>query len=286
MNSHGMHETGDEPYFYSNYTWKELRDLPTQRRVVLLPVGTTEDHGHHLPLDTDNFLVWSVCVETAKRIPNEVLVMPLIPYGYNIHHIDFPGTICVAAEHFINFVADICKSIAYHGFKRILIVDGHGSNVPLLDVVARRVVLETDALCGSFIYTNLITDVCRKIRESAHPGGMAHACELETSLFLYLAERRVRKSEIRKEINLPPSKYIFLDLVDGSPVQMMDWWSTFSKTGVVGDPTLATKEKGKAMFDAVIERMVELVRDFRDRPRGQREDMHAEKVVGDFGLKP
>jgi creatinine amidohydrolase/Fe(II)-dependent formamide hydrolase-like protein len=55
MNSHGMHETGDEPYFYSNYTWKELRDLPAQRRVVLLPVGSTEDHGHHLPLDTDNY---------------------------------------------------------------------------------------------------------------------------------------------------------------------------------------------------------------------------------------
>jgi len=165
-------------------------------------------------------------------------------------------------------------------------VDGHGSNVPLLDIAARRVILETDALCGSFIYTNLIKDVCRRMRESAHPGGMAHACELETSLFLYLAERRVRKSQIQKDMNLPPSKYIFLDLVDGPPIQMMDWWSTFSQTGVVGDPTRATKEKGKQMFDAVIERMVELVREFRDRPRGPRQDMHAEKVVGGFGLKP
>jgi creatinine amidohydrolase len=153
MNSHGMHETGGEPYFYSNYTWKELRAVPAQRRVVLLPVGSTEDHGHHLPLDTDNFMAWTVCVETAKRVPDEVLVMPLIPYGYNLHHVDFPGTICVGAEHFINYVADVCKSIAYHGFKRILIVDGHGSNVPLLDVAARRVILETDALCASFGWT-------------------------------------------------------------------------------------------------------------------------------------
>ena len=286
MNSHGMHETGGEPYFYSNYTWKELREIPAQRRVVLLPVGSTEDHGHHLPLDTDNFMAWTVCVETAKRLPDEVLVMPLIPYGYNLHHVDFPGTICVGAEHFINYVADVCKSIAYHGFKRILIVDGHGSNVPLLDIAARRVILETDALCASFIYTNLIRDVCRRIRESVHPGGMAHACELETSLYLYLDERRVRKSEIQKEVNLPPSKYIWLDLVDGAPLQMMDWWSSFSKTGVVGDPTLATRDKGKQMFDAVMARMVELVREFRDRPRAPRHDMHAEKVQGEFGLKP
>jgi creatinine amidohydrolase len=115
---------------------------------------------------------------------------------------------------------------------------------------------------------------------------MAHACELETSLFLYLDERRVRKSQIQKEVNLPPSKYIWLDLVDGAPLQMMDWWSSFSKTGVVGDPTLATREKGKQMFETVVERMVELAREFRDRPRAARQDMHAEKVVGDFGLKP
>jgi hypothetical protein len=67
---------------------------------------------------------------------------------------------------------------------------------------------------------------------------------------------------------------------------MMDWWSSFSNTGVVGDPTLATRDKGKQMFDAVMARMVELVREFRDRPRAARQDMHAEKVTGDFGLKP
>ena len=66
----------------------------------------------------------------------------------------------------------------------------------------------------------------------------------------------------------------------------LDRWSSFSKTGVVGDPTLATREKGKQMFETVVERMVELVREFRDRPRAPRQDMHAEKVVGDFGLKP
>jgi creatinine amidohydrolase len=93
--------------------------------VILLPIGSTEQHGHHLPLDTDNLLATEVSLEAARRDPRNLLVMPNIPYGYNEHAQDFPGTIHVTYEHFIEYCIDVCKSVAYGGFKRIVIVDGH-----------------------------------------------------------------------------------------------------------------------------------------------------------------
>jgi creatinine amidohydrolase len=252
-----------------------MREVVKRQPVVVLPIGSVEDHGHHLPLDTDNFLIWSTCEEAAKRADGEILLMPLIPYGFETHHMDFPGTIDVRMEHLLNFVLDITKSVAHHGFERILIADGHGSNMPILEMAARRTVLETNALCACFIWPSLAIEAIRKVRESPR-GGMSHAGELETSLYLHLDPERVRRDKVKKEMNLPPSDFIWLDLLQGSPVRMMDHWTRFSKSGVSGDATLATAEKGKAVFEAVVEAFVKLVREFKERPRGERTDFHIE----------
>lgn len=163
-------------YLYQHYTWMELRDVVPKQPVVILPIGSVEDHGPHLPLDTDNFLVWNICEEAARRANGDILLLPQIPYGYETHHMDFAGTIDIRQEHLLNFVLDVTKSVAHHGFRRILIADGHGSNMPILDLVARRTILETNALCAAFIWPSLARDVIRSVRESGR-GGMAHACD-------------------------------------------------------------------------------------------------------------
>jgi creatinine amidohydrolase len=262
-------------YLYQDYTWPELKEIAAQDPVVVLPIGSVEDHGRHLPLDTDNFLIGSICEAAAQKLDGKMLLLPLIPYGYETHHMDFPGTIDIQMEHLLNFVADVTKSVARHGFSRILIADGHGSNMPILDLVARKTVVETDALCAAFIWPSLIADVLNAIRESEIPGGMAHACELETSLYLYLAAERVQMEKAVDEIGLPPSRYIWLDLVKGSPVLMMDHWSRFSTSGTVGQPRLATVEKGKVVFEAVVNALTTLVEEFGRRPRNQRVDFHS-----------
>jgi len=261
-------------YYYHHYTWPEMRDLVKQQPVVVLPVGSVEDHGPHLPLDVDNFLLGSICEEAAQRLDGEMLLLPPIPYGFEEHHMEFPGTIDIAMEHLLHFVLDVTRSVARHGFTRILLADGHGSNMPILDLVARCTVLETEALCGAFIWPSLAKEVIERLRESEKPGGMAHACELETSLYLYLDPARVQMDKARKEIGMPPSRFIWMDLMSASPVLLMDRWSRFSKSGVVGDPTLATKEKGEKVFAAVVEALVELVREFKTYARGVRQDMH------------
>ena len=137
---------------YNKLTWPEMNDAIEMQKVVILPTGSTEQHGPHMPLDVDLFLVREVCHELGRRAPDKVLVLPAIPCGLNLHHIDFPGTIHIQPDHFINYCVDVTKSVAYHGFQRIAVVNGHGSNMPMVDLVARRTVLETPSICCAFGY--------------------------------------------------------------------------------------------------------------------------------------
>jgi creatinine amidohydrolase len=261
------------PYLYQHHTWVELGEVAKRQPVVVLPIGSVEDHGPHLPLDVDNFLIGRICEEAAKRADGDILLMPIIPYGFETHHMDFHGTIDIHMEHLLHFVVDVTKSVAHHGFRRILIADGHGSNMPILDLVARRTILETEALCAAFLWPSLALDEIRALRESGR-GGMSHACELETSVYLYLEGDRVQMDKARRENGMPESGFIWSDLTNPGPIRMMDYWTRFSKSGVNGDPTLATAEKGKAIFEAVVTNFVQFAREFKNRPRGERTDYH------------
>src|ERR1700733_639288 len=266
--------SGRVKYYYQHYTWQEIPELVRHQPVVVLPVGSVEDHGLHLPLDVDNFIIGSIVEEAARRLDGEMLLLPPVPYGFETHHMDLPGTIDIRMENMLNFVLDITRSVAHHGFNRILLADGHGSNMPILDLVARRTNLETDALCGAFIWPSLAKETIEQIRESERPGGMAHACELETSLYLYLDPARVQMDKAKKEIGISPTRFIWMDLLMSSPLLLMDRWTRFSKTGVAGDPTLATAEKGKKVFEAVVTALIDLVREFKNYDRGTPQDLH------------
>lgn len=263
-------------YRYDHYTWKEIPALVERQPVVIQPIGSVEDHGHHMPLDVDNYLITSICEEVGRRIPDEVLLLPNIPYGFEDHHMDFPGTITVGIETLLDFVSDVAKSVAHHGFKKIIIADGHGSNMPILDLAARRTTNETDALCATFIWPSLILSELREHRESPYPGGMSHAGELETSVYLHLNAEAVKLNLAERDINFHKSKYYWHDLAGGGPVRFQDWWSRISKTGVIGDPTVATAEKGKLWFEAAVTNFIEFAREFREFEVRPRKDWHGE----------
>ena len=270
-----------DQYRYEYLTWPEINEAALAGKVVLLPIGSTEQHGHHLPLDTDNFLATGMCLEAGRRSPRDILVMPNIPYGYNEHGQDFPGTIHVTYEHFIEYCLDVCKSVAYAGFRRIVIVDGHGSNEHLCEFIARRTTLETDALAASTIWTNLIVKEFEAIRESGM-GGAAHACELETSIYLHLDEGRVRMDRAEDHYGGAAgsvgSDYLYVDLTKGwGPIKLVKWTSASTPTGVSGAPTLATKEKGKTIFDAAANHLVAFAKEFKAMPEPVRVDHRAVK---------
>ena len=103
---------------------------------------------------------------------------------------------------------------------------------------------------------------------------MSHACELETSVYLQLNEQVVQMDKAEKEIDFHKSKYTWHDLAGGPPVRLVEWWSRISQSGTIGDPTLATREKGHLWFDATVAALVEFVREFRSFPIRPKADFH------------
>jgi creatinine amidohydrolase len=266
------------PYYWGNLTWEELRQAAAAGRVVIQPIGATEQHGYHLPLDTDNYIVTRLCDAAARRAPNELLILPTVPYAFNAHHMDFPGVIAIQWDHVVNYLIDAVLSAAHHGFDRFIFISGHGVNPPYLAVVDNEVNVRTGALSASLLWTVLIDNLA-EIRDSVTPGGMAHACELETSVMLHLDPRRVRADKIVDEFGFRQGEYLQMDLGGGTGVHFGEhWWSSFSKTGVAGEATVATAEKGRLMFERAADNLVRLARELRARPDPARDrvDLHGE----------
>lgn len=259
-------------YRWDHYTWPELRVLVPNQPVVVLPVGSTEDHGHHLPLDVDTFVVAAVCDAAAQRIPDEVLLLPELAYGFEDHHMDFPGTITISDSHLLNFVLDITKSVAHHGFRKILIVNGHGSNAPILELAARRTVTETEALCGT-----LAAGTGVDLSQICESDQLSHADEIETSVYLHLNSEAVQMDKAANETKAPVSNHFWRGWLRGkgsAPVKMMDHWSRITESGVIGDATLATAEKGERFFESAAAALAEIIREFRALSIEPRVDHH------------
>ena len=181
---------------YEEHTWPELRELARRDDlVVVVPTATLEDHGHHLPIDTDARLVNAICERAVAAAGGQALLFPTQVHGYTPHHMDFPGSVTLRWNVFVESLLDQGRSLCRHGFDRILFVNGHGSNQPLVDIAARLIGVEhRDAVCGSCFYlqSERGKEVIAEVRDSERPGGMAHACELETSIYLALAPELVQ----------------------------------------------------------------------------------------------
>jgi creatinine amidohydrolase len=256
-------------YRYNRLTWAEMNDAIAANPVVILPTGSTEQHGRHLPLDVDLFLAESVSLEVGRRAAGRVLVLPPIPYGLNRHHIDFPGTIHIEPETYIAFLLNVTKSVAYHGFTKILIVNGHGSNTPQNDIVARRTVLETHALCVAVNYIQLALEAFRAVQDTPV---VAHADEFETSLYLHLDASRVRMDQAGAGDDVQGT-YFSSDST--GVARFNDYWGRWTDLGVHGDATTATAEKGAVIFEAAVGHLVKLADELRGWPIAERKDMHA-----------
>lgn len=264
-------------YRYGEMTWPEIKEASAAGRVAVVPVATIEDHGLHLPVDTDVLLCTAVCERAAASAPERIALVPPINHGYSPHHMDFPGPITIGAHTFIEYGLDVCRSLAHHGFKRMLIVNGHGSNAPFVDIIARLAVVETGVLAAAVNYWAApgVRQVAESLRESDKVGGMNHACEFETSAYLALRPDLVDMSKARRELAHRPTKNYWTDLIAGDgPLVMMEAWSAISESGVMGDPTKASAEKGERLLAAAARGIVELVDEMRARPLAQRKDHH------------
>ena len=261
-------------YRYEELTWPEMKEAIAQQPVIVLPVGSVEDHGPHLPLLVDICCATEIARRAVERVDGLALLMPTVYYGFEEHHMEFPGTISIQGQTLINYATDIGVSVARHGFTKMLILNGHGSNAPFLEIAARNITNTTPAVCAFANWWRLGAKVMKEIRESDFPGGMSHGCEAETSALLYLRPDLVQMDKAEKDISFQKSDFIWRDLVTPSPVSFMESWSRISKEGVVGDPTLATRKKGERIVEGTAEEVAAFLREFHDREIRPRIDHH------------
>ncbi len=252
-------------YLLSEMTWPEVKERIEANCIAVLPVGSLEQHGKHLPLNVDYFLVEKV-VHYVAESREDMVVLPTIVYARSAHHLMYTGTISLQLETFINVVNDILVSLAKHGFRKVAIINGHGGNRGALSSAISKF-QEVDIKHPLIVLANYYsfgTDKVKEIRESG-VGGMAHAGEYETSLSLYLQPDLVEMDKAVKRVPRSPiPEYIYADLLGDSPISMAVpydcssktvWEYTFCESGVAGDPTVASKEKGEKIFNYVINDM-------------------------------
>ena len=272
-----------EIYQFDELTWPEGNEAVEMGKIPIIPTGAVEQHGHHLPLKVDHLCANAVATEAARLKAEFALVLPPVSYGYVHHVMDFPGSINIHHEHFIQYVLGITKSLAYHGFKKMIILNGHGSNHNLVDMVARRTIVETDASCTFTSWWQLLKvnpGFDEKWRESVFPGGCSHAGELETSMLMYLSPESVREDKIKSEIaktNKRGSKYIWGDLFGKSAMGLVEWTSQYSDSGVMGEAEKATAEKGKIVFEEASKNLAEFIEEYHGMEIAERTSHHAQE---------
>jgi creatinine amidohydrolase len=263
------------PLEYGRLSWPEVGRAAAEGRVPIVPVGTLEDHGPHLPIDTDVTLVEAICRGAAQRCADDTVLLPPIVHGYSPHHMDFPGTVTIGWDTFCRYCTDVTLSLVRHGFGRVLLVNGHGSNQNLVEMAARLAMVEEPRAIVAATFYLVTPESARTIEDvrTSTRGGMAHACELETSLYLHIAPEAVDMAKAVDERGYPETKDAWLDWSDG-PLKLMPWWSSFSDSGVQGDATQATADKGRALYEAAVDELCSFVDQLRSLPTPERKDHH------------
>ena len=264
---------------YEQHTWPELAELAARDDVVVvIPTATLEDHGHHLPIDTDVRLIEEVARGACERVNaagGTALLFPTAVHGYTPHHLHFPGTVTLRWNVFVEYLLDLGRSLCHHGFDRILMVNGHGSNQPLVDIAARLVNVEhPSAICAScwYLVTPESKRLLEELRESGR-GGMAHACELETSLYLAI-EPGPRADGARGQGD-PAADGVHVDGLERRPALLHAALErALAASGVTGDATLATAEKGSRWLARAQEEIAQFICEVRDRAHPQPVDHH------------
>lgn len=213
---------------------------------VILPIGSTEQHGPHLPLGTDSYIVGRLSETLAAELKMDLF--PVLNYGVSFEHKEFPGTISIQPETLVKTVREICENLL-EKYTRVIIINGHGGNTTILRSLKS----------GKTVFIDLfefLKKILSDVRET-ELGGVAHACEVETSLMLYLEPNLVRKEKINDEI----VKYVPL-LDPQSEQRPPNGWKTInlSKWGVIGDPRKATKEKGEKIFKILVQKIADSLR--------------------------
>ena len=250
---------GAKDYILAELSWPAAQRRLREVDLALLPVGAIEQHGPHLPLDTDAFdadyLARRVAEECSDPRP---LVLPLVPYGVSYHHDDFSGTLSIGPDTLSTLIFEIGMSAARNGISKLVIINGHGGNSPALHFAAQMI--NRDARIFTCVDTGESSD--HDIDALTETPNDVHAGEVETSTSLAIRPELVDMSLARPFV--PDFSSRFLNFTSKRSVGWYTRVAQISPNGVLGDPTKASVEKGHKIWDVMVKNLVEFVEDIRD----------------------
>ncbi len=215
---------------------------------VILPLGATEQHGYHLPLGVDIILAEALAVRVAEA--TGATVMPAMPYGYSWVWRDAPGSVTVESRTLEDVIVQIAESLARHDVRHVFLINGHEANGATMKYASRRLWDHAGVKVWRLFYPDL-GSVMAEHCESPTWHGIVHACEFETSLMLAVAPHLVEMDKAVREYPARDRGYF----QGGRPM------GELSESGVFGDATLATAEKGEAMLSIFVDSMARAVRE-------------------------
>lgn len=244
----------DQPLILANLSWPEVDEIRDQVEMVLIPVGSNEQHGPNLSVKMDIAAATGFCNKASAMSYPKLMVAPSLPWGVSYHHMNFPGTITVSAETFIQTLVEVVESLMAHGFERFLIVNGHGGNVaPLGDAVVRINEELQPVFIGASTYFGFADpEITKKYAGDAIIG---HACQMETSAAMVLAPDVVKHDALAAG-ELTDLTYEFRGQLRRYNVAVPYRFDEYTRNGALGDARQASQEFGDELINSALENFV------------------------------
>jgi len=241
----------------ANLSWPEVAEIRDQVELVLQPVGSNEQHGPNLALCMDIASSFEFCRRASERLFPRVLVAPPVPWGVSFHHMNFPGTITLSNDTFIQVLVEVVESLHQHGFERFLFMNGHGGNIPALGVAAGRVREEIEpTFVGAGSYFHFMDrSIHQQFGATEYTG---HACEAETARAMELIPQHVKHDTLAAG-DMTDLTYGFNKTLKKYSVNVPYRFDELTRNGALGDARIATPEYGKALVDSALDNFTAFV---------------------------
>ncbi len=243
--------------------WTEVE--ANSNKVVVLPLGSLEQHGHHLPMLTDSMIANEIARRSQEELGNEAVFLPVLWTGASDHHLGFTGTISLNNSLYTEVLTDLLESLILAGYRKIFLLNAHGGNITPGRMAIYDVHLRHRNTPGLFIaFSSWWTVAAEQIAaiETLEQKIVTHACELETSMILRLRPELVDMSRSSGTFIPFDSDFYTPDFSRFSRVDIARAFDELSITGAFGNPSCATSEKGEALFGAAVKEIVTFIREF------------------------
>lgn len=247
-------------------SWQQIEPLANDRTVVILPTAAIEQHGRHLPIEVDCRIVGEVARRAAERVADQVpvLVAPTVSFGVSGYHMDFPGSLTLSMHTFLTVVEELCASLIHHGFRRILILNGHGGNHDPIKIAARNIADRTGVAVATASYWNVAADELAPFQDGEVDAIPGHACGFETACMMVLRPELVNEEAMFASVSSEGRSDYFKKRLQWreAKVQLPQQAGVVREHGWAGDPTKGSVEKGQKYLNLIETRLADFLLQF------------------------